>query len=69
MNIKPNQSYDNCSFKGMNARPLKGIFMTSDIGGIASEISSLRPKIGLDVFTLGKNGDIVSENFAPEGTI
>ena len=30
MNIKSNQSYDNCSFKGMNARPLKGIFMTSD---------------------------------------
>lgn len=68
MDIKNTQSY-NLAFKGMNARPLKGIFMTSDIGGIASEIRLLRSKTGLDVFTLGKNGDIVSENFAPEGTI
>lgn len=64
--IMPIPQNNKVSFTGMNARHLKGVFLTSDIGGIASELKALKAKTDLDVFSLDKEGNIVTENFAPE---
>lgn len=69
------QKTDNrTNFQGSGARVLKGIFMTADWAGVASEIRALEPKTGLKVYTLNKSGNIsatesLSEREAEQATI
>lgn len=55
-------NFDNnkVNYTGVGTGPLKGIFMTSGLDGIAAQISSLTPKTGLNVYSIGANGGIVS---------
>lgn len=46
---------DNISFKGYDARPLKGFLLTSNYGNIAQELKNVTGKYGVDVFVLRKN--------------
>ena len=45
-------SIDQNSFKGYDARPLKGFIMNSNNGGIASEMLNIGKKEGFKIFSV-----------------
>ena len=57
-NIRP-------SFKGYDARPLKGFLLTSNYKGIAQELRQIGEKHGFDVFML-RSGNISKNEFLDE---
>lgn len=46
---------DNISFKGYDARPLKGFLMTGNYGNLAKELQIIGDKHGFDIFVLQKS--------------
>ena len=65
--MRINNENNRIAFTSLGAMPLKGVFMTSGLHGIADEISSITPKTGLKVYSLDKNKNIISSNFLAEG--
>jgi len=61
--MKINFNNNNATFTGMGARPLRGLFMTSNLDGIATEIKNLTPQTGLKVYSLDNNINVVTEGF------
>ena len=59
MNI---QSISQTNFKGYDARPLKGFFMSSNCRGIAEEMREIGQREGFRIFSTVSDGVIKREN-------